>query len=52
MMMLDDSGSIIFSGKHLKGESDGKWIDFTGYDEHFTNYKIDKLRNIIKSICY
>ena len=52
MMMMDDEGEIVFSGKHLKGESDGKWTYFTGYDPHFENYKINKLRTSKHTMVY
>lgn len=37
-------GKTTYSGRHLKGCADGKFVTYRDYEEIFTNYKIDRLR--------
>lgn len=40
----DENGRITYSGRHLKGEEDGKWVTFRDYEETFSDYPIERLR--------
>ena len=40
----NEDGEFIYSGVHLRGEEDGKWVTFRGYEDDFEGYKIERLR--------
>ena len=33
-----------FSGHHVRGDDDGKWVTYRGYDYYFTNMTVANLR--------
>lgn len=37
-------GSRLFDGCHTKGDNDGKWITYSGYEYTFQDYELEKLR--------
>ena len=37
-------GSRLFDGCHTKGENDGKWVTYRGYEYTFQGYKLETLR--------
>ena len=40
----DINGARLFDGCHTKGEDDGKWITYTGYNYTFQGLKLEDLR--------
>ena len=40
----EETGETQYSGRHLKGDEDGKWVTFRGYEDNFTDYPIKRLR--------
>ena len=38
------NGEILYSGHHLKGEADGKWVTFKAFEYRFENYSARRLR--------
>eukprot|EP00049_Salpingoeca_infusionum_P024612 m.16389 g.16389 ORF g.16389 m.16389 type:complete len:777 (-) comp7072_c0_seq2:261-2591(-) len=38
------SGEHLYSGEHVKGEADGKWVTYKGYNRTFENLPLSSLR--------
>ena len=40
----EETGEKLYSGEHAKGEDDGKWVTYRGYEAEFFEYPIGRLR--------
>ena len=40
----DANGLTRYDGHHTKGDADGKWVTYRGYDYEFNGLKLDQIR--------